>query len=84
MLTNPRKPKKDLASLDSVYERKQTRTYVDFMRRSSAVNPKALAPSYIPALANQWRVLPEPGPQPIAPYVAPAGYVDIDYVENTP
>lgn len=65
-----------LTAKDSLLDPNRLNKYVDAFRGDLAINPNIL----VPALMNQYRVLPEPG---LAPYVD-FGYVDPDYVENTP
>lgn len=67
---------KPISSRDSLLDPNRVRRYVDRSRKDLTINPRTL----VPALMNQYRVLPEAGPEPYVDF----GYVNPDYVENTP
>lgn len=67
---------KPITSKESLLDPNRLSRYVDAVRGDLVINPNIL----VPALVNQYKVLPEPG---LAPYVD-FGYVDSNYVENTP
>jgi hypothetical protein len=69
-----------VTSRDSLLNPNRLPSYVDAFRGNTAINPNTL----VPALMNQYKVIPIPESVPsIDPYVD-FGYVDPGYVVNTP
>lgn len=65
----------------SMYGSNTTRRYIETTRKDNTINTRALSPTYIPALMNQYKVISD-FPMPISPYVV-ADYVEPGYVINT-
>lgn len=65
------KSSKYLKSTKSLYGFNQPKNYIGTLRGDLSINPATL----VPALSNQYKILPEPG-------LIPALYVNPNYVES--